>query len=55
MATVLAPWFPIIEQCWIGRLLLLRDSSPVDDVFLIEYEAVLNAKRNGSVVDKKAR
>lgn len=45
MATVLAPWFGAVEEWGISRLLLLRDSSPLDDVFLLEYNATRAAKR----------
>lgn len=45
MATVLAPTFPRVEAWWVSRLLLLRDSSPIDDVFLLEYDAVATSKK----------
>ena len=51
--TVLARTYPWIESSWVARVFLIKDSSPVDDVLLFEYENLERAKAAAASASKK--
>eukprot|EP00039_Didymoeca_costata_P009068 m.120118 g.120118 ORF g.120118 m.120118 type:complete len:233 (+) comp14347_c0_seq2:165-863(+) len=47
-----AKFYPVLENLWISRLFLLKDSSDIDDVLLFEYETAQAYRRNKRKLNK---